>query len=460
MAIDPLSAGVNLTGLIMGDAAARRAADAANNNRIQQLAGGAANLEQQYGNTNEMLGINTALQELLRQSGGDTNKLIEQIVGQQNQIVDTSARKRMDDVTGNSIARQQLVQLLAKRDTDQASSSVSAMNRAATADRRDVHDNITYYDPKTGGFNTSLSAPQTDIERGFTSAEDARLKGLNEAIARSRFDRSPSEDSIRSELTGLMSGTNAAKMKEIQDTIGRQALRMGRGGDIPTLIKSINDQVGSQLPQTMLDARNQAVQEYIARENARTNRSNVDIESLRNPLAAPVSLTNADTERRAATDNLGKTLSTGANLAQTATTTAGNRISGAQDKSFEDIVSTLADTEKQRLGTYTSGNALRLNNQSNDIQRMIDALTQRQNIFSGNATRVHNAITGAMGNVNTASAQNVTAIGKEAPNATILGNLAKNFSLNDSSKSKSSSGSDEGNQQMIDDIVSKLMEGA
>lgn len=454
MAIDPISGIINGIGLIMQQDAAGRAADAAANNSIFQRTVGLDNLKRQDDATGSMLGVSDELIKLLQSSGVDTGKLIDEITSQQSAAADSSGNALNKAAGDAGDARTQLANALAGRDLAQAKGSVDALNKAATANRGDVYGNITYYDPKTGGFNTSLSAPQTDLERKFTSAEDSRLSGLNEALARARFDRSPSESSIRGELEGLMGATTASKMKAIQDAVGAQAIRMGRGGDIATLIKSIDDNIGSKLPQTMLDARNQAVNEYIARENARRSGASADLNMFATPYTAPTSLTNADADRRSATDNLSKTLTTDASLGQNAVTTAGNRISSAQDAAINSILATLGDTSKTRLSTLTANNALKLNNQSNDIQKMIDALTQRENIYNTGATRTQNAYATGMGATNTANATNVTAIGKEAPNATILNNLADNFSITpDSSSSKSSSKS---NQQIIDSIMSSM----
>lgn len=452
MALDPISALVNGVGLAMQQDAAGKAASASGNNLIFQHTAGLENLNQQNAVTNNMLGINSDLIDLLNKSGPEGRALVDEIVAQQNQAVGQSADRQVGTAGGNAAVRNALAQALANRDLGQASSSSDAITKAATGDRQDVYGNRTTYDPRSGGFTTSLSSPQTDIARGFGEAETGRLGALNEAIAAARYGRSPSEASIRSELTGLMSDANAQKMKDIQDAVGRQALRMGRGSDIPTLIKSIDDQLGTKLPQTILDARNQAAQEYIARENARRIGANADVQTFASPYAAPVSLTSADAERRGAIAALSDAMAKNASLGQTATTTAGNRISSAADKGFNDILSTLGDTEKARLGTLTSGNALRLNNQSGDVQRMIDALTQRQSIWGNAGQRIQNAFATGMGSTNTASGANVSAIGKQAPNATILNNLADNLSITPDSSSKGKSGGSN------DDLVQKIME--
>jgi hypothetical protein len=300
MPIDPISALINAVGLGMQQDAAGKAASASGNNLIFQHTAGLENLNQQNDVSNNMLGINSQLIDLLNKSGPEGKALVDEIVAQQNQAVGNSAQKQVGTAVGDTDARNALANALASRDIQQANASTGAITKAATGDRQDVYGNKTTYDPRSGGFTTSLSAPQTDIARGFGEAETGRLGALNDAIAAARYGRSPSEASIRSELTGLMSDANAQKMKDIQDAVGRQALRMGRGSDIPTLIKSIDDQLGTKLPQTILDARNQAAQEYIARENARRTGANADVQTFASPYAAPVSLTSADAERRGA----------------------------------------------------------------------------------------------------------------------------------------------------------------
>jgi hypothetical protein len=451
MALDPISALINAVGLGMQQDAAGKAASASGNNAIFQHTVGLDNLTQQNAATNSMLGISDQLLALLSQSGDEGKRLVDEIVGQQNQAVGTSGQKQVGTAVGGADARNALANALAARDVSQANNSTQAISKAATADRGDVFGNITYYDPRTGGMNTSLSAPETDIERGYTQAETGRLGALNDAIANARYGRSPSEDSIRSELTGLMTDANAQKMKDIQNVIGRQALRMGRGSDLPTLIKSIDDQLGTKLPQTLLDARNQAAQEYIARDAARRSGANADVQTFATPYATPTSLASANSERQGAIAALADAIAKNAALGQAATTTSGNRISSAADKGFNDILTTLGDTEKAKLGTLTSGNALRLNDQTGNVQRMIDALTQRENILGSGAGRVQAAYATGMGAANTANTANVSAIGKQAPNATILNNLADNLSITPDSSSKTKGGSN-------DDLVQKLVD--
>jgi hypothetical protein len=85
---------------------------------------------------------------------------------------------------------------------------------------------------------------------------------------------------------------------------------------------------------------------------------------------------------------------------------------------------------------------------------MIDALTQRQSIWGNAGQRIQNAFATGMGSSNTASGANVTAIGKQAPNATILNNLADNLSItpDSSSKAKSSGSNDDLVQALMDKI--------
>jgi hypothetical protein len=397
---------------------------------------------------------------------------------QRTQLADAIARQRLGAANTTGTDRQNLATSLGDTGTAQARSSIRDLSKAATADCGDVFGNITYYDPRTGGFNTSLSGPQSDIERGYTQSEDARLQGLQDALAKQRYGTVPSEASIRSELTGLMSDANAQKMKDIQNAIGLSAIRSNRGGDYASLVKSINDSLGQQLPQTLLDARNQAVQEHLARMNASTNQNNANVAALKDPYAIPNSLVLATNDRNSATNNLASTLAANAGLAERATNARSGLITdatnksldnylstlsdvskgrtAAQDTGFNDILSTLGDTTNKQLAQSNANNALTLNQSGNSIQQLIDALTQRQNIYAGDAARTQGAYATGMGAANTANAQTVSAIGKQAPNATILGNLADNFSITPDSTTKSK-GRD--NSQLISDLMDKINAG-
>ncbi len=458
MALDPLSAIVNGVGLFMDHDAKARAADAANINRLMQQATGAQNVNYQMGDTNQMLGVNDQILQLLQQADPKDKALLDDIIRREVGNVSDSAKKRVGASQDAAGARGELAKLLAARDLSTAGASTRATNRAATADQTDVYGNRTFYDPAGGGFKTSLSSPQTDLVRGYNETEKSRQDALQEAIARSRFDRSPSEASIRSELTGLMTDADATKFKDIQDVMGRQALRMGRGGDIATIIKTINDQLGESAPRSALDARNQAAKEYIERENARTSRSAADIGSFATPLAPSSSITAADSNRRAQVTGLANTLAQNAGLAERATTTASNRLGAATDKNIEDLLSTLGETEKQKLGVGTTTDAMLLNQSGTSLQRMLDALKQRQDIWGSDASRVSNAITNTASNMNTAATNQVSAIGKESPNATMLSNLAKSLSLNDNAK-KGKGGDSEDNSDLVNALMEKIAAG-
>jgi hypothetical protein len=452
MALDPISAGINLAGLFAQIDAGKKAADAANNNRLQQLAIGNQNLQLQGINTENMLGINDQLMQAIKDYAAKTGTTVSDIVTNMSDLVNRTTGEQTGQARSNADQRNALARALAERDVTQATGSTGALTRAATADRNDAFGNTTYYDPRTGGFNTSLSMPATDISRHYTQAEDARLQGLQDALAKQRFGSVPSEAAIRAELTGLMSDANAQKMKDIQNAIGLSAIRSNRGGDYATLVKSINDQLGQQLPQTLLDARNQAVQEYLARVNAKTNTSNADIAALKDPYATPAILNSANNDRNAAIANLTDTLKTNAGIGERAVNTSAGRLTDAQNQGFADVLGAVTDTGKQKVATSAANNALTLNTGSNAIQQLIDALTQRENIWAGNAARTQGVISTAAGLANSASAQNVSAIGKQAPNATILGNLADNFSLTDDSGSKSKKGAS------TDDLVQSIMD--
>jgi hypothetical protein len=144
MALDPLAAITNLTGLFLQRDAGARAADAANINRIQQLATGAQNVAVQNADTNHMLDTNQAILDLLKQAGPEGKQLLDDIIQRETTNVRDSGNKRMRTAQDTAAARTELARMLADRDLSTARRSTGAMSRAATADQTDPFGNRTF----------------------------------------------------------------------------------------------------------------------------------------------------------------------------------------------------------------------------------------------------------------------------------------------------------------------------
>jgi hypothetical protein len=82
-----------------------------------------------------------------------------------------------------------------------------------------------------------------------------------------QYDQPPSEESIRSELTGLMANNDMLRSKADQALIMRSAMRMGSGAHPADIIQATDQQLGNAATaqNRMLEARKQALGEYNTR---------------------------------------------------------------------------------------------------------------------------------------------------------------------------------------------------
>jgi hypothetical protein len=160
--------------------------------------------------------------------------------------------------------------------------------RLSTATRTDAYGNEQYYDYGLNKWVSKLTPTQGQIIHGGEQeqlrqlTEDATRKRelerrqeqrslgatrpYNEAIVRYQYDQPEGEAAIRNDLETLMLTANMRKGKQNQDTLARQALRLGRGADIPRLIKATDDELAAQTADAMLQARQGATTEASARK--------------------------------------------------------------------------------------------------------------------------------------------------------------------------------------------------
>lgn len=146
--------------------------------------------------------------------------------------------------------------------------------RLSTATRTDSFGNTESYDPATNTWSTTLSPMQkaiqdaqqgeqfqsltTDAARNRSARKtaydesNAALPGLNKAIAGFQYDQPGSEGADRDKLVSLMVQANQDKNLGDRSTLARQALRLDRGGTIPSLFKASQDQAGSDLADSVL----------------------------------------------------------------------------------------------------------------------------------------------------------------------------------------------------------------
>ena len=158
----------------------------------------------------------------------------------------------------------------------------------ASAGRTDVYGNKMTYDPASNSWKLALTPEQQDItsasqneqlkqltqdaarnrnilnsaaERGRGAGED-----YNRAIAGYRYDQPPSEDAIRSQISSLLSQADEQRRMNSSSLVGREALRIGKGSSIPQIVKAANDQLGAEMPNRLLQARETALQESGTRQ--------------------------------------------------------------------------------------------------------------------------------------------------------------------------------------------------
>jgi hypothetical protein len=163
-------------------------------------------------------------------------------------------------------------------------------DRFAQAGRQDAYGNETYFDSGLNKWMTKLTPMQKEISqagekeqrlqltqdapaaRKIRSAVQKRSEEAKEPYNRAmnayQYAQPPSELSIRNDLTQLMATNNMARSKADQALLMRQAARMGTGAKAEEIINAVDQKLGSEQKSTMLQARNQAVQERAARQAA------------------------------------------------------------------------------------------------------------------------------------------------------------------------------------------------
>lgn len=156
-------------------------------------------------------------------------------------------------------------------------------NRFASAARSDQYGNKNSYDDIANEWKIALTPMQGKItkagerEQLLQLTEDAPAARkqrqalqkraqqaaplFEQAMNAYKYREPKSEGAIKDEITNLLATNELARAKDNQAIIGRQALRLGRGQDIPKLIKATDDQLGSGQAETMLKARQGAIEE-------------------------------------------------------------------------------------------------------------------------------------------------------------------------------------------------------
>lgn len=162
--------------------------------------------------------------------------------------------------------------------------------RLATAARTDAYGNTVSFDELLNKWITDLTDTQEQILR---SGEREQLLSLTEDAERNRatrrrqedralasedvfdrllseyqFEQPPDEDAIRGELNPLIGATREEGLKRGSSALAGQAARLGRGGDLASILKRTNDELGSSLSNDLLKTRGAAFNESTARSGA------------------------------------------------------------------------------------------------------------------------------------------------------------------------------------------------
>lgn len=163
-------------------------------------------------------------------------------------------------------------------------------DRFAQAGRQDAYGNETVYDRGLNKWLTNLTPMQKEImqagekEQRLQLTKDApearkirtavqkrskeAIEPYTQAVNAYRYAQPPSEASIRNDLTQLMATNLMAKSKADQALLMRSAARLGTGAKAEEIINAVDQQMGDKQKNTLLQARQGAVQEAAARQAA------------------------------------------------------------------------------------------------------------------------------------------------------------------------------------------------
>jgi hypothetical protein len=159
----------------------------------------------------------------------------------------------------------------------------------AQAGRTDMYGNQTSYDPVLNKWVIKLTPEQQTLRDAGTKEQLLQLtqdapaaRKIRQAVQQRaqeakapfhtaelgyQYAQPPSEEAIRSQLTGLMATNDMLRSKADQALIMRSAMRMGTGARAADIIQATDQQLGNAQTQNnrMLQARQSALQEFAAR---------------------------------------------------------------------------------------------------------------------------------------------------------------------------------------------------
>lgn len=160
--------------------------------------------------------------------------------------------------------------------------------RLGTSTRTDAYGNKQRYNDATNEWETLLTPTQNQVvkagehEQLLSLTEDANrnrdirrnayqraldaVPQYKAAIAGYKYDQPPTEAAIRSQILDALTQGSQEVVNANKGNLTTQALRLGRGGDIPAIIKASNDDLGSKLGNSIAQSRQAAFQEHGQRQ--------------------------------------------------------------------------------------------------------------------------------------------------------------------------------------------------
>lgn len=166
--------------------------------------------------------------------------------------------------------------------------------RLASAGRTDAYGNKQKYDDLLNEWIVSLTPTQkkitsaTEKEQLLSLTEDAdrnrqikvrqkkrgdeAAKDYTTALSEFRYQKPPSEKATRGEFQQMLAGISEAKARKTGTELTRDALRQGRGNFVPQIVQSVNDEIGGDLAENILKARQLGLAETGQREQSHASK--------------------------------------------------------------------------------------------------------------------------------------------------------------------------------------------
>lgn len=258
--------------------------------------------------------------------------------------------------------------------------------RMSQATKVDAYGNKQIYNPVTNTWEEELTPMQKAIQQAGESeqyktlTQDAQRKRelaqrqegysqdagapYNAAVQGYKFDQPKSEDAINNDIQTLMINAKQNAGKENQGMLSREALRLGRGADIPALIKATNDNIGASTPSVMLNARQQALQEHQGRVSAHDQQYLPEIAAFKQIIdsgggGASARFSDLPGQVSAAQQNSSNAMLSALSNANSGISSAAKSLSATQGKTqdFSGLIKALAANKTKGGSTDTTGNS-------------------------------------------------------------------------------------------------------